>query len=99
MNTVQQATAGTPTPAQPATATHGVVPAFVWACRRDLSLLMHSRAELALIVIFFVLVTSLFPLSVNPDPVLLHTIAPGIAWVSALLSVLLALPRWTSPPR
>ena len=72
---------------------HDVLTAFAWACRRDLRLALHSRAELALVVIFFLLVTSMFPLSVDPDPDLLRSIAPGIAWVSALLSVLLGLPR------
>jgi heme exporter protein B len=74
-------------------AAHGVWSAFAWACRRDLRLALRSRAELALVLVFFVLVTSMFPLSVNPDPDLLRSIAPGIASVSALLSVLLALPR------
>ncbi len=54
---------------------------------------MRSRAELALIVVFFVLVISLFPLGVSPDPNLLERIAPGIAWVAALLASLLSLPR------
>ena len=36
-----------------------------------------------MIVVFFLLVTSLFPLAVSPDPQLLRAIAPGIAWVAA----------------
>ena len=44
------------------------VAAIVWACRRDLLLALRSRSELALIVVFFVLVISLFPLGVSPDP-------------------------------
>jgi heme exporter protein B len=47
--------------------------------------------------LFFVLVVSLFPLAVTPDDVLLHTIAPGIIWVSALLSMLLALNHFLKP--
>jgi heme exporter protein B len=70
-----------------------VLAALAWGCRRDLRLALYSRAEVSLTVIFFVLVTSLFPLSVNPDPGLLRTMAAGIAWVCALLSVLLGLPR------
>ena len=69
------------------------VAAIVWACRRDLLLALRSRSELALIVVFFVLVISLFPLGVSPDPKLLERIAPGIAWVAALLASLLSLPR------
>jgi len=71
----------------------GVFGALWWACRRDLRLAMRSRAELAVIVVFFLLVTSLFPLSVSPDPQLLRAIAPGIAWVAALLASLLGLSR------
>ena len=64
-----------------------------WACRRDRKLAMRSRTELAVIVVFFLLVTSLFPLAVSPDPELLRSIAPGIAWVAALLASLLGLSR------
>jgi heme exporter protein B len=41
---------------------------------------------------FFVLVVSLFPLSMEQDPALLHTLAPGIIWVTALLSTVLSMP-------
>ncbi|MEK9774720.1 MAG: heme exporter protein CcmB [Quisquiliibacterium sp.] len=71
----------------------GVLAALAWACRRDLLLAMHSRAELGLILVFFVLVISLFPLGVSPDPQLLGRIAAGITWVAALLATLLSLPR------
>jgi len=77
---------------KPAVAT-GAFGALWWACQRDLRLAMRSRAELAVIVVFFLLVTSLFPLAVSPDPVLLRAIAPGIAWVAALLASLLGLSR------
>ncbi|MCP5266710.1 MAG: heme exporter protein CcmB [Burkholderiaceae bacterium] len=71
----------------------GPLEALVWAMRRDLALAMRSRAEIGIVIVFFVLVTSLFPLGVSPEPALLATIAPGIAWVAALLASLLALPR------
>jgi heme exporter protein B len=47
--------------------------------------------------LFFVLVVSLFPLAITPDDALLHTIAPGLIWVSALLSMLLALNHFLKP--
>ncbi len=47
--------------------------------------------------LFFILVVSLFPLAVTPDPVLLHTIAPGLIWVAALLSMLLSLSHFLRP--
>ncbi len=67
--------------------------AILWALKRDLRLALRSRSELGVALLFFVIVVSLFPLSLNPDPRLLKTIAPGIAWVSALLATLLALGR------
>ncbi len=78
---------------RPAPATRGVLAALAWACRRDLALALRSKHELALVVVFYVLVVSLFPLGVSPEPALLARIAPGIAWVAALLAALLALPR------
>lgn len=71
----------------------GALAAIAWACRRDLLLALRSRSELALVLVFFVLVISLFPLGVSPEPQLLERIAPGIAWVAALLASLLSLPR------
>ena len=71
----------------------GALAALGHACGRDLRLAMRSKAELALIVVFFVLVMTLFPLGVSPEPKLLERIAPGIAWVAALLASLLSLPR------
>lgn len=67
--------------------------ALAWGLRRDLALAMRSRAEIGIVLVFFLLVISLFPLGLDPDPVLLAKIAPGIAWVAALLASLLGLPR------
>ena len=57
-------------------ATMSVPAAVAWACRRDLYLAARSRAELAVVLLFFLLVASLFPLAVSPDPSLLRAIAP-----------------------
>ena len=67
--------------------------AMGWACRRDLALAARGKADLALVFIFFVLVTSLFPLGVGPEPNTLRAIAPGILWVCALLSSLMSFNR------
>lgn len=72
---------------------HTALDALIWACRRDLMLAMRARGELALIVVFFLLVAAMFPLAVSPDAALLRTIAPGIAWVAALLASLLGMAR------
>ena len=42
---------------------------------------------------FFAVVACLFALGVGPQPALLRQMAPGVLWVSALLSVMLTLPR------
>lgn len=72
---------------------HSVFSAIGWSLRRDLTLAARSRGELAVVLIFFLLVTSLFPLAISPEATLLSTIAPGVAWIAALLSSLLALPH------
>lgn len=62
---------------------------------RDLKLAFRRWSELANPLIFFVIVTSLFPLALSfdqaADPTLLRTIGIGVLWVSALLSSLLGL--------
>jgi heme exporter protein B len=65
--------------------------AFAAVLRRDFALAWRSRADLVNPLGFFVLVVSLFPLGMSPDPVLLSRIGPGLVWVAALLAVLLSL--------
>ncbi len=45
-----------------------------------------------MVVAFFVLVASLFPLAVGAEPQLLARIGPGVIWVCALLAAFLSLP-------
>jgi len=61
--------------------------------RRDLLLAMRRRSDVLTVLLFFVIVVSLFPLGVGPEPMLLRTIAPGVIWVAALLASMLALSR------
>ena len=42
-------------------------------------------------LVFFLIVVSLFPLALNPDPRQLQLMAPGILWTAALLSATLGL--------
>jgi len=60
---------------------------------RDLLLALRRRADVATVLLFFVIVVTLFPLGVGPEPNLLRAIAPGVIWVAALLSSMLALAR------
>lgn len=61
--------------------------------RRDLLLALRNKSDAANTLLFFVIVASLFPLGVGPEPALLRTIAPGVVWVAALLASMLALAR------
>lgn len=60
---------------------------------RDVLLAMRRRADVATTLFFFVIVASLFPLGVGPDPKILRIMAPGILWVGALLASMLSLGR------
>ena len=60
---------------------------------RDLLLAMRRKAEVLTALFFFVIVTSLFPLGIGPEPTLLRKIAPGVLWVGALLATMLGLNR------
>src|SRR5690348_13171939 len=57
--------------------------------RRDLTLAFRRRGELLTPAVFFILVTTLFPLGLAPQPELLRDIAPGVVWAAALLAALL----------
>ena len=61
--------------------------------RRDLLMVMRRKSEVLTALFFFVIVSSLFPLGIGPEPVLLRKIAPGVLWVGALLATMLGLQR------
>ncbi len=60
---------------------------------RDLRLALRRRADVVAALFFFVIVVSLFPLGVGPEPARLRQLAPGVLWVAALLATMLSLPR------
>jgi heme exporter protein B len=60
---------------------------------RDMRLAFRRRADTAAALFFFVIVASLFPLGVGPEPALLRTMAAGVVWVAALLASMLSLGR------
>ncbi|SNY51922.1 heme exporter protein B [Arsukibacterium tuosuense] len=61
--------------------------------QRELRLLARQKADWLNPLLFFIIVLSLFPLGVGPEPNMLRIIAPGVIWIAALLSVLLASER------
>ena len=58
---------------------------------RDVRLAFRRWEQVSHPVVFFVMVATLFPLALSPESSLLRNIAPGVVWVGALLSSLLAL--------
>jgi heme exporter protein B len=60
---------------------------------KDLTLAFRQRAEIVNPLLFFLIVITLFPLAIGPEPALLGRIAPGIIWVAALLSTMLGLDK------
>lgn len=61
--------------------------------RRELLIAFRRQADVFNPLWFFIIVITLFPLGVGPEPNLLARIAPGIVWVAALLAALLSLER------
>lgn len=58
---------------------------------RDLTLAVRHWDQVAQPLLFFVIVTTLFPLAISPELSELREIAPGVVWVAAMLSCLIAL--------
>jgi len=58
---------------------------------RDLRLAFRRRGQFVQPLVFFAIVTTLFPLSISPELARLREIASGVLWVGALLASLLAL--------
>ena len=61
--------------------------------RRELAIAFRKPAEILNPLWFFLMIITLFPLLMGPNPELLGKIAPGIGWVAALLSALLSFER------
>lgn len=61
--------------------------------QRDISLIVMRRQDVLTVVAFFIIVITLFPLTIGPEPEKLRTIAPGAIWVAAALASLISLDR------
>ncbi|MBE8233162.1 MAG: heme exporter protein CcmB [Endozoicomonadaceae bacterium] len=60
---------------------------------RDLTLAMRRKTDILTTLFFFIIVISIFPLGVGFDKAMLQKMAPGIAWIAALLASMIALER------
>jgi heme exporter protein B len=60
---------------------------------RDLRLALRQGLDAVMVLMFFVITVTLFPIGVGPEPNLLARMGPGVIWVAALLSSMLSLDR------
>ena len=65
--------------------------AVVATLRRDLLIAYKRKNDLFNPFMFFVLVATLFPIGISPEPDALGEISAGVLWISALLASLLAM--------
>lgn len=70
-------------------------PSLAAACaavlRRDLTLAWRRRGDIAMPVLYAIIVITLFPFALGPEDALLQRIAGGVVLVTVLLAMLLAL--------
>jgi len=70
-----------------------VIRIFRHLVMRELRLALRQGTDVAMVISFFVITVTLFPLGVGPEPNILARIAAGVVWVTALLAVMLSLER------
>jgi heme exporter protein B len=66
---------------------------FGFIVRRELRLALRLKGDVLNVLVFFIVVASLFPLGVGPEPNQLRAMAAGVVWIAALLAAVLSLPR------
>ena len=65
--------------------------AFIATLNRDLLVAFKRKNDIVNPFMFFIIVCSLFPIGISPEPERLGEIAAGVLWISALLASLLAM--------
>ncbi|MDC1383264.1 heme exporter protein CcmB [Candidatus Puniceispirillum sp.] len=66
---------------------------FFAQIERDLLIAWENRQDLAVMLIFFVIIISLFPLAIGSNVAILDPLAVPIIWIAALLSILAGFDR------
>ena len=66
---------------------------FLAQIRQDLAIAWASRMDGAVMLIFFVIIVTMFPLAIGPDAATLAALAVPIIWIAALLSILAGFDR------
>ena len=65
--------------------------AFMATLKRDLLIAYKRKNDLLNPFMFFLIVATLFPIAISPDPERLSMVAAGALWIAALLASLLAM--------
>lgn len=66
----------------------------VWLLlKREMLQSFRRWSDLLSPLVFFIVVSSLFPLAISPAPDILRQVGPGVLWVAALLAILLSMSR------
>jgi heme exporter protein B len=64
----------------------------LWAViQRELQIAFQRLGDLASPLMFYVLVTALFPLALSPKREVLQNLGPAVLWIAALLALLLSM--------
>ena len=66
---------------------------FFAQIERDLMIAWQNRQDLGVMLIFFVIIISLFPLAIGSNIAILDSLAVPIIWIAALLSILAGFDR------
>jgi heme exporter protein B len=66
---------------------------FAAVVARDLALVLRRPGDVSVVLAFFVVATTLFPLGIGPEANLLARIAAGVLWCAALFAAMLSLER------
>ena len=67
--------------------------AFFSLLKRDLKLAFRQGSDSVMVIVFFIVVVVLFPLSIGPEQKILARVSAGVIWVAALLAAMLSMDR------
>ncbi len=65
--------------------------AFIATLRRDLLIAYKKKHDVVNPFMFFLIVATLFPIGISPEPERLGEIAAGVLWIAALLAAMLSM--------
>ncbi|MBH69118.1 MAG: heme exporter protein CcmB [Rhodospirillaceae bacterium] len=66
---------------------------FIAIIRRDLLMVIRHGNDAWIVLMFFVVAVTLFPIGIGPDLIVMQKFAGSIIWISALLAAMLSLDR------